>query len=140
MPGTMGSAFADNYRLMEIVSMNRAWDERHSARSSLADLVTVECTSYAYYVRNGYQGIGPIGIEKKLNRIEPDELAMIAEGGFTLWFDTPPSAAGTYAMQVTLTTTEGKEIVVVSELTWDSASLDPAEGCLSSRGCSVGLE
>ncbi len=101
--------WADNFKAMHVKCLNAAWNDLHPAGSLLDDLVRVEFSSYADYVRRGYpQGDrGTRDCKIRIPELKETDLSMISSGIYIYFTDLP--SAGSYEMEATLVTTEGVE-------------------------------
>ncbi len=101
---------ADNFKSMHVKCLNKAWDNVHPAGSSLDNIVTIEYSSIADYIRQGYPEDfnWKKGYDRKvLTDLAENDLSMIGTS-IDLYFDSTPPA-GSYDMEVTLVTTDGVE-------------------------------
>ncbi len=114
--------FADNFTSIRFRS-DRDWDGAHPAGTPLDDLVTVMLSSYAPFVRSGYDRKAP-GLSQwgpyafyqlHADRLTADQMAMVAWEGIGFYFDTAPDdPSQEHTLTVTLETVDGEQITVTA--------------------------
>lgn len=108
--------FADNFKAIHLVCLNKDWDAAHPAGTLLDDITKVTVTTFGDYIRNGYTGDRERVVEKYLKDLTEEDLAMIGIGHSSYWpylvVDTYPFDLDDCEMQVTMVTTEGVEKVL----------------------------
>ncbi len=115
--------FAENFKEAHLVCTSSQddapWDADHPVGSRLDDVVQLEFSTYADYVRNGYPESGKSAgtenttklVKKFISELTPDDLAMIDcgnSGSMRLLFGNAP-VSGTYVLDFTLVSADGKE-------------------------------
>lgn len=115
--------FAENFREVHLVCTGSEgdvpWDEDHPVGSRLDDVVQLEFSTCADYVRNGYPESDKIAgtenttklVKKYMSDLTPDDLTMIrcaSAYSMKFIFDNLP-VSGTYMLDFTLVSTEGEE-------------------------------
>lgn len=109
------------------ITSAQAWDARHPAGSSLADIVRLKTQSYKQYIRSGYDDsiledpIDPIDQDDYRTRLMWQEMLLsdmaVEDFELTMYyknyliFTTPPDHPGQYDITVTIHTEDGKEFV-----------------------------
>ena len=100
-------AFAYDFGSLHITS-NADWDTEHPAGSLLDDIMQVEMSSYAEYIRNGYTGPVEVCHKKLASELSAEDMAIVSDSYFTIRFMRAPTLEREHTLTVTLTTTDGK--------------------------------
>ena len=100
-------AFSYDFGSLHITS-EADWDEEHPAGTFLDDIVQVEMSSYAEYIRNGYTGPVEVCYKKLVSELTAEDLAIVSVSGFTFRFMRAPTLEREHTLIVSLTTADGK--------------------------------